>query len=306
MPDYKVQIELFEGPLDLLLYLVRKEEVDIYQVNLTKIAKEFIEYVELMRELDLEIAGEFLVMASTLMYIKSKELLPVDRQVTDEEDEEEGDPRWELIRQLVQYKKFKDVAAGLLSRAEEQEQIYARLAPKPDFDTPRATLGPDSRVSIFDLVNAVNVIIKRFDERDADTRQIYEDKWTVSEKIEHIRIRLTTLPRFRFSELFADATSRAEVVVTFLAMLELIRMRQMRVDQAKPFSEIDVVRVEEEERRADDAERAASEAREAKEAVEAQKAYESQLELQTAWDADAARDDDAAAADESETTESQL
>ena len=266
MADYKVQIELFEGPLDLLLYLVRKEEVDIYQVNLTKIAKEFIEYVELMRELDLEVAGEFLVMASTLMYIKSKELLPVDKQVTDEEDEEEGDPRWELIRQLVQYKKFKDVAAGLLNRAEEQEQIYARLAPKPDFETPQATLGPDSRVSIFDLVNAVNVIIKRFDERDADTREIYEDKWTVSEKIEHIRVRLGNLPRFRFSELFADATSRGEVVVTFLAMLELIRMRQMRVDQDQPFSEIDVVRVEEEERRADDAERAAAEAREDEEA----------------------------------------
>ena len=207
MADYKVQIELFEGPLDLLLYLVRKEEVDIYQVNLTKIAKEFIEYVELMRELDLEVAGEFLVMASTLMYIKSKELLPVDKQVTDEEGEDEGDPRWELIRQLVQYKKFKDVAAGLLNRAEEQEQIYARLAPKPDFETPQATLGPDSRVSIFDLVNAVNVIIKRFDERDADTREIYEDRWTVSEKIELIRVRLGNLPRFQFSELFADATS---------------------------------------------------------------------------------------------------
>lgn len=304
MPDYKVQIELFEGPLDLLLYLVRKEEVDIYQVNLTKIAKEFIEYVELMRELDLEIAGEFLVMASTLMYIKSKELLPVDRQVTDEEDEEEGDPRWELIRQLVQYKKFKDVAAGLLSRAEEREQIYARLAPKPDFETPRATLGPDSRVSIFDLVNAVNVIIKRFDERDADSRQIYEDKWTVSEKIEQIRVRLTHLPRFRFSELFAEATSRAEVVVTFLAMLELIRMRQMRVDQEQPFSEIDVVRVEEEERQAEDAERAANEAREAEEATQAQKAYESQLEFQAAQDPEDARDADDS--DESETTESQV
>jgi len=274
MADYKVQIELFEGPLDLLLYLVRKDEVDIYQINLTKIAKEFIEYVELMRELDLEIAGEFLVMASTLMYIKSRELLPVDKQVTDEEDEEEGDPRWELIRQLVEYKKFKDVAEELKERADEQEQIYARIAPKPDLEAAAAsTLGPDSKVSIFDLVNAVNAIIKRFDERDADSREIYEDKWTVSEKIEHIRVTLTNKPRFRFTQLFADATSRSEVVVTFLAMLELIRMRQLRVDQEESFGEIDIVRVEEAERQAEDAEREAlakaEEEAEAKRAAEA-------------------------------------
>src|SRR5207244_3970376 len=108
MADYKVQFEVFEGPLDLLLYLVKKEEVDIYQVNLTRIATQFVEYVELMRQLDLEVAGEFLVMASTLMYIKSRELLPVgQRAQTEGEGEEEGeDPRWELIRQLVEYKKF--------------------------------------------------------------------------------------------------------------------------------------------------------------------------------------------------------
>src|SRR5881394_1226579 len=106
MAEYKVQFDIFEGPLDLLLYLVKKEEVDIYQVNLTKIATQFIEYIELMRQLDLEVAGEFLVMASTLMYIKSRELLPVDQQAQAEGDgDEEVDPRWELIRQLVEYKK---------------------------------------------------------------------------------------------------------------------------------------------------------------------------------------------------------
>src|SRR5499426_3028812 len=103
MGEYKVKFEVFEGPLDLLLYLIKKEEVDIYEVNLTKLATEFIEYIETMRLLDLEIAGEFLVMAATLMYIKSRELLPVDQQVqTDGEDDGE-DPRWELIRQLVEY-----------------------------------------------------------------------------------------------------------------------------------------------------------------------------------------------------------
>jgi segregation and condensation protein A len=110
MTDYKVQFEVFEGPLDLLLYLIKKEEVDIYEVNLTRLATQFIEYVDVMRMLDLDIAGEFLVMASTLMYIKSRELLPKEQQVENPEEDEGEDPRWELIRQLVEYKKFKDAA----------------------------------------------------------------------------------------------------------------------------------------------------------------------------------------------------
>src|ERR1700744_5486039 len=114
MAEYKVQFEVFEGPLDLLLYLIKKEEVDIYEVNLTKLATQFIEYIDLMRAFDLEVAGEFLVMASTLMFIKSRELLPVELQAEVQGEEEEGvDPRWELIRQLVEYKKFKDAAAQL-------------------------------------------------------------------------------------------------------------------------------------------------------------------------------------------------
>src|ERR1017187_713332 len=113
MAEYTVRFEVFEGPLDLLLYLIKKEEVDIYEVNLTRLATQFIEYIETMRMLDLEIAGEFLVMGATLMYIKSRELLPVDQQAQVEGDDEGEDPRWELIRQLVEYKKFKDAAASL-------------------------------------------------------------------------------------------------------------------------------------------------------------------------------------------------
>src|SRR5271170_2828251 len=127
MAEYKVQFEVFEGPLDLLLYLIKKEEVDIYEVNLTKLATQFIEYIDVMRLLDLDIAGEFLVMASTLMYIKSRELLPRDLQVENAEEEDGEDPRWELIRQLVAYKKFKDAAVGLQIREIEQENIYPRL-----------------------------------------------------------------------------------------------------------------------------------------------------------------------------------
>src|SRR5207247_6100873 len=111
MAEYKVKFEVFEGPLDLLLYLNKKEEVDIYEVNLTKLATQFIEYIETMRLLDLEIAGEFLVMAATLMYIKSRELLPVEQQAQTDGEDEGDDPRWELIRQLVEYKTFKDAGA---------------------------------------------------------------------------------------------------------------------------------------------------------------------------------------------------
>jgi|SRR5881396_618763 len=239
MSEYKVQFEVFEGPLDLLLYLVKKEEVDIYQVNLTKIATQFIEYIELMRELDLEVAGEFLVMASTLMYIKSRELLPLDQQVLAEGEEEEEDPRWDLIRQLVEYKKFKDAAAQLHQREAEQEKIFPRLPGKLEFEPS----GPPPRpeVSLFDLINAVSNVLKRFQQREG-ARDIFEDKWTVSEKIELLGRTIAERPALKFSELFEQTTSRSEVVVTFLALLELIRLKQVVVSQPAPFSEIEIRR----------------------------------------------------------------
>src|SRR4051794_19166596 len=163
MAEYKVQFEVFEGPLDLLLYLIKKEEVDIYEVNLTKLATQFIEYLDVMRLLDLEFAGEFLVMAATLMYIKSRELLPKEQQVAVGEEEDEEDPRWELIRQLVEYKKFKDAAAQLQVREVEQENIFPRLPVKPDLSALQA--GTDGyapkkpEATLFDLINAVNAVL---------------------------------------------------------------------------------------------------------------------------------------------------
>ena len=239
MADYKVQFEVFEGPLDLLLYLVKQEEVDIYEVNLTKIATSFIEYVEVMRQLDLDIAGEFLVMASTLMYIKSRELLPVDQQTQVEGEEEGADPRWELIRQLVEYKKFKDVAATLQEREAVQEHIHPRVPGKPGFEIPVAR----PQVSLFDLINAVNSVLKRFTAQD--TRDIFEDKWTVSEKIESVMTLLKERPLVKFSELFAAATSRTEVVVTFLAVLELIKVHHIFITQPQPFADIEITRAPE-------------------------------------------------------------
>ena len=238
MNEYRVQFDVFEGPLDLLLHLVKKQEVDIYQVNLTRIASEFVAYIDQMRELDLEIAGEFLVMAATLIYIKSRELLPADQKPEaqiGEEDEE--DPRFELIRRLVEYKKFKDAAAELQSLESRMDQVYEhRSAPVvlPEVEPQRR-----EPVSIFDLIQAVSIILKRFGERD-DVREIQADPYTVSEKMAALRILIQEKGRFRFSELFAEARSRSEVVVTFLAMLELTRLRHLQVIQSEDFGEIEV------------------------------------------------------------------
>ncbi len=238
MADYRVKFEVFEGPLDLLLYLIKKEEVDIYEVNLTRLATQFLEYIDLMRQLDLELAGEFLVMAATLMYIKSRELLPVDQQQVPEGEEDDGqDPRWELIRQLVEYKKFKDAAASLQVLEARQEAVFERTPPKPE--VPAAA--PRVEANLFDLITALNQVLQRLGQRN-EARDVFEDKWTVSQKIENLLRALAEHPSFRFSELFAAATSRSEVVVTFLAILELIRLRRVVAVQTEAFGEIEVRR----------------------------------------------------------------
>jgi segregation and condensation protein A len=238
MSEYRVQFEVFEGPLDLLLHLVKKQEVDIYQVNLTKIATEFVAYLEQMRELDLEVAGEFLVMAATLIYLKSRELLPVEQQVQpDGDDTDEDDPRWELIRRLVEYKKFKDAAAALQTREAEMENVYERRPQRLEFVeefTPRR-----GEISIFELVGAVSQILKRFQTRPG-MHEVHADPYTVSEKIESLRQLVTERGRIRFSELFAAASTRGEVVCIFLALLELTRMRQLELRQSDEFGEIEV------------------------------------------------------------------
>lgn len=240
MSEYRVKFEVFEGPLDLLLYLIRKEEVDIYEVNLTKIATEFIDYLNLMRELDLDVAGEFVVMAATLMLIKSRELLPRDQRPESQSEDEDDmeDPRWELIRQLVEYKKFKDAASRLQTLELRAENTFPRVPGRieiPDEPQPRR-----AEASIFDLLAAVNAVIKRFGDRTGNARDVFEDQWSVSEKIESLLGRVREASHVRFSDLFRETTSRTEVVVTFLALLELIRLRMLVATQSEQFSEIGI------------------------------------------------------------------
>ena len=235
--EYKIRLEVFEGPLDLLLYLIRKEEVDIYDIPIERITTQYMEYLSLMRMLDLTIAGEFIVMAATLMMIKSRMLLPPDERPILEPEEE--DPRWELVRQLLEYKKFKDAALHLQQRELDQENIFSRGA------EPLVSLEQDpglglGDVSLFDLIAALNSVLKKVEVEELG--EIFGEQFTVADKIEII---LTTIQReeqMRFKDLFKDMASRVEIVCTFLALLELIRLRQIAARQEKEFDDIMIVR----------------------------------------------------------------
>jgi len=233
--DYKVKLEVFEGPLDLLLYLIKQDEIDIYDVSLERITRQYLEYLHAFKELNIELAGEFIVMAANLIYLKSRSLLPVDQQPP-EEDAEEHDPRWDLIRQLIEYKKFKEAATELHLRQLKQERIFAREGSSgSDLQEPLRL----EEVGIFQLINAFQTVLKRIEARK-DVQEIFAERFSVSEKIEVILQRVANNTRLRFSDLFGDVVSRVEVVVTFLALLELIRLRQVRALQKNMFEEIEI------------------------------------------------------------------
>jgi segregation and condensation protein A len=233
--DYKVKLEIFEGPLDLLLYLIKRDEIDIYDISLERITRQYLEYLQAFKELNIDVAGEFVVMAANLIYLKSRSLLPVDQQPP-EEDVEESDPRWDLIRQLIEYKKFKEAAGHLQARELEQERIFARSGDGAAIEAPPLRLG---EVGIFQLINAFQSVIKRIEARE-DLREIFGEHFTVSDKLDWILRRVAGGVALRFSELFGDIASRVEIVVTFLALLELIRLKQVRATQANPFDEIEI------------------------------------------------------------------
>jgi segregation and condensation protein A len=233
--DYKVKLEVFEGPLDLLLYLIKQDEIDIYDISLERITSQYLEYLQAFKELNIELAGEFVVMAANLIYLKSRSLLPIDQQPP-EEDAAEDDPRWELIRQLIEYKKFKEAAAELHLRELDQERIFAREGASALADREPLRLG---EVGIFQLINAFQTVLKRIEARQ-DVQEIFGERFSVSEKIDAILQRIATGAPLRFSDLFGSVVSRLEVVVTFLALLELIRLKQVRAVQKNVFDEIEI------------------------------------------------------------------
>ncbi|YCM45325.1 segregation/condensation protein A [Verrucomicrobiaceae bacterium 227] len=237
--DYKVSLEIFEGPLDLLLYLIKKDEVDIYDISLERVTTQYFDYIETFKLLNIDLASEFISMAANLMYIKSRTLLP-KREQPPEEDADDDDPRWELIRQLIEYKKFKDAANFLHRRELEQEQVFALTPQEQDKPDPNAPVEL-AEVSIFDLIRAFQNVLKRFDEA-RDMGDIIDDRYTVSDKIEFLLTRLPAGKSMKLQSLFADATSKVEVIVTFLAVLELMKMNQFRARQSELLGEIEIER----------------------------------------------------------------
>ena len=238
--EYRVDLEVFEGPLDLLLYLINREEVDIYDIPIETITTQYMSYLDMMRMLDLNIAGEFIVMAATLMMIKSRMLLPVEDRSDEEEEEEEADPRWDLVRQLVEYKRFKD-AAGLLQDFElTQENVFAQggepIIPE-EVDAKAAECSLDD-VSLFDLLSAFQEVLKGVPEDEWG--HLEPIVWSVPDKIDAI-LKLTSAGgEVRFSGLFSKNAHRTEVIVTFLALLELLRLRQVTIRQTTVFGEIEI------------------------------------------------------------------
>ncbi|MDE0597197.1 MAG: segregation/condensation protein A [Akkermansiaceae bacterium] len=235
---YKVRLEFFEGPLDLLLYLISKDEIDIYDISIERITKQYLRYIESFNLLNIDLASEFIVMAAKLMYIKSRTLLPRSVQPP-EEDAEEEDPRWELIRQLIEYKKFKDAAGALAERARKQEDLFAHAPEKIEKVDPEKA--PLADISIFDLIRAFQGVLKRFEEAH-ELGDIVDDRFTISDKIDLLLSTIKPGQSTPFKSLFVSATTKAEVIVTFLAVLELMKLNQFVIWQDQILGDIEIER----------------------------------------------------------------
>ena len=233
--DYRIKLQVFEGPLDLLLFLIRKNELDIYDIPIEQITRQYLETLRAMGDMQLEVAGEFFVMAATLMEIKSRLLLPKHQQAVDPNatDEEIVDPRWELVHQLIQYKKFKDAATGIAGMIETRQAMLERT-----FAAVRAAAGdrplrPSDRIELW---NAFNQVLRRLAEKLV-VGDIKDDHVTVVDQMEMILRRLEHEPRFTFSSLLPERTTLRTLVATFLAVLELTRMGKLHVQQDELFAD---------------------------------------------------------------------
>lgn len=235
---YQVRIENFEGPLDLLLHLIKKNEINIYDIPIAMIAQQYLSYIDAMKDLNLTVAGEFLVMAATLLQIKSKMLLPVEESAEDEEDG--PDPREELVRRLLEYKAFKEAARQLDTQERMWREIYSRPAVSIE-------AGPESddamldNIGLFDLVDALQTILDR--NPGKKLLEIIPDNLTVRERMTVILDALEGQESIGFEALFEASCHRLMIIVTFLALLELIRLRTVRVYQAENFGPILVSRM---------------------------------------------------------------
>jgi segregation and condensation protein A len=230
---YRVALPSFEGPLDLLLHLIQKHELDILDIPIGFITEKYLEYLSLMQQMAIDVASEYLVMAATLAHIKSKMLLPTPP--SDQEDgleEEEADPRAELIRRLLEYQKYKNAAADLASRSLLGHQVFVRGAPIEQAQGP-APLAP---VSIFSLVDAFNRIVER--RKITIDHQVSFDRVSITERINEIVDFLKLRSRSTLEELLPATFTRSELIITFLALLEMTRLKLTHLYQADPLAPV--------------------------------------------------------------------
>ena len=228
-----VKLERFEGPLDLLLHLIKRDEIDIYDIPIARITQQYLAYLELMRALDLEVAGEFLVMAATLMRIKAKMLLPAPQA---DAEEDEGDPREELVQRLLEYRQFKEAASTLRLHEDERRRLYERGLLPTEEDAGPLPLAP---ASLFDLMDAFHRVIARIPE--PAVYEVRTEVFDVEEKMAEIARSVAEEGSVMFSALLMRCRARAEMVVTFVALLELIKVGQVTVIQAAHFDDITIV-----------------------------------------------------------------
>lgn len=225
LEQYPVRLEFFEGPLDLLLHLIRKHEVNVYDIPITAITQQYLDYLELMEELNLDVAGEFLVMAATLIHIKSRMLLP--RPDPTQEDPEE-DPREALVRRLLEHQKFK-AAAELLHERETLRSAQWTRADGPIAEIAGEAPEPEIEVDLFSLISAFRAVVERAKQRP----KLYlpGEQMPIEDRIEQLLTRLSETEACGFEDLFEDMQTRSGLIVTFLALLEMIRLKLVRVFQ---------------------------------------------------------------------------
>ncbi len=232
--SYEIKLDIFEGPLDLLLYLIRKNEIDIYNIPIALITEQYLAYLEMMRSLNLDLAGEYLVLASTLIHIKSKLLLPPDES---EGEEEEGeDPRAELVQQLLEYQIFKEAALRLENRPLLERDVFTRGAPGEAPSAAEEEGEAMIEVGVFELVAAFRRIIAGFDR--PEELEIDAEKMSLTDRINEIMEMLSEKQQMTFVELIGDRTDRRRIICTFLAILELMKLRMIRAYQSGPFDAI--------------------------------------------------------------------
>jgi segregation and condensation protein A len=239
--DYRIKLQVFEGPLDLLLFLIRKNELDIYDIPIESVTKQYIEVLRTMQQLDLEVAGEFFVMAATLMEIKSRMLLPKGLHAVDPNAEDEGiDPRWELVHQLLQYKKFKEASAKLNELVTLRQDLMERYVSNLGDASDR----PLKNVDRIELWNSFNIVLRRLAEKLV-VGEIQDEQVTVADQMEYLLTRIQTEKSFVFSDLFPGKVTLRLLVATFLAVLELTRLKKLSLQQDEAFSDIRCSAVEE-------------------------------------------------------------